>query len=589
MDTEVSSLIDYLVVLRRRKRPLLWVTGLLLVISALVALSLPAVYRSTAMILVEQKEIPEELVQSTITLYADAQIKIVSERVLTTANLQEMIRKFNLYPVEQQEGEPIEVLADRMRENIELETVSAQIFDPSSGRARIATISFTVSFEADSPQTTQKVTNELAALFLRGNVETRTEKAANTAAFLSKQAEKLKAELLEAEAKLAVFKQKNVGRLPELSDLNLRLLESTDRDLMETVRQIRALKEQQVYLEAQLVQVNPNAVLYGSDGKPILSPPERLKSLQAEFASKAAVYAPNHPDLVKMGKELAALQKQLGGAGDGEALQQQLTAKQAELAAGRDRYSEEHPDVKRLQREVAALQARLKEVSVKPPSPSLAKPDNPAYIQLQASLETVLSDLRTYGEIERQQRAKLEKYEQRLTETPQVEREYLELSRDYESTAAKYREIKQKLINARLGESLEKSSRGGERFSLIEPAWLPYAPYSPNRLAIAFAGIVFSLAGGLGAAALAEGLDQTVRGSKTVTELLQDPPLVVVPYIENRQDRRQRVVRWALVGGVIVAAMVGGAGLVHFEVVPLELVWSNLLKHLGLWQESAVG
>lgn len=585
MHTEALNLGDYLVVLRRRKWPLLGVMGLLLVISISVALILPPVYRSTATILTEQKEIPEDLVQTTINLYVDAQIKTVSERVLTSANLREMIQKFNLYPVERQE-EPIEVVIDRMRKNIELEPVNAQVIDPKSGQEREATISFTVSFDADSPQLAEKVANELAALFLRENVQSRTEKAADTAVFLSKQAERLKVELSETEKKLAAFKEKNAGRLPELSDMNLRLLEATDRDLMETQRQIRSVKEQQVYLEAQLAQVNPSGALYGSDGKPILTPAERLRSLQAEYASKAAVYAPDHPDIVKMGKEIAGLRKQLGGAEEVEALQEQLAARQAELAAARDRYSELHPDVKRLQREVAALQVKLKEASIKPPpSSSLAKPDNPAYIQLQARLEATLNDLRTYGEIERKLRVKLAQYEQRLTETPQVEREYLTLTRDYESTLAKYKEIRQNLVNARLGESLEKSSRG-DRFSVIEPAKLPQVPHSPNRLVIAFAGIVFSMAGGLGAAALAEAMDQTVRGAKAVAELLQVPPLAVIPYIENRQDRRQKLVRWALVGGSIVTLVV----LVHFGVMPLELVWSNLLKHLGLvGQESMVG
>ena len=585
MHTEALNLGNYLVVLRRRKWPLLGVMGLLLVISISVALILPTVYRSTAMILIEQKEIPEDLVQTTVNLYVDAQIMNAKDRVLTSANLREMIQKFNLYPVERRE-EPIEAVVDRMRGSIELEPVSAEIVDPKSGRERQATISFAVSFDADSPQVAEKVANELAALFLRENVQSRTEKAADTAAFLSKQAEGLKVELLETETKLAAFKEKNAGRLPELSDMNLRLMESTERDLMETQRQIRSLKEQQLYLEAQLAQVNPSGMLYGSDGKPILTPAERLKSLQAEYASKAAVYAPDHPDIVKMGKEIAGLRKQLGGAEEVEALQEQLAARQAELAAARDRYSELHPDVKRLQREVAALQVKLKEASIKPaPSSSLAKPDNPTYIQLQARLEAILNDLRTYGEIERQLRVKRTQYEQRLTETPEVEREYLALKRDYESTSAKYQEIRQKLISAKLGESLEKSNQG-ERFSVIEPAKLPQIPHSPNRLVIAFAGIVFSMAGGLGAATLAEALDQTVRGAKAVTELLQVPPLVVIPYIENRQDRRQKLVRWALVGGSIVTVMV----LVHFGVMPLELVWSNLLKHLGLVeQESMVG
>src|SRR5919198_5438439 len=116
MHTEALNLGEYLTVLRRRKWPLLGVMGLLLVISISVALILPPVYRSTATILTEQKEIPEDLVQTTINLYVDAQITNVKDRVLTSANLREMIQKFNLYPVERQE-KPIEVAIDKMREN----------------------------------------------------------------------------------------------------------------------------------------------------------------------------------------------------------------------------------------------------------------------------------------------------------------------------------------------------------------------------------------------------------------------------------------------------------------------------------------
>ncbi|HNN36931.1 MAG TPA: Wzz/FepE/Etk N-terminal domain-containing protein, partial [Pseudomonadales bacterium] len=56
---------DYLRILRRR-RVLLWsVFGVVFVIAVLVTLALPSVYTSSGTILIEQQEIPAEMVKST--------------------------------------------------------------------------------------------------------------------------------------------------------------------------------------------------------------------------------------------------------------------------------------------------------------------------------------------------------------------------------------------------------------------------------------------------------------------------------------------------------------------------------------------
>jgi len=66
----------------------------------------------------------------------------------------------------------------------------------------------------------------------------------------------------------------------------------------------------------------------------------------------------------------------------------------------------------------------------------------------------------------------------RLTRMPQVEREYVNLKRDYENSQMRYRELKAKQMEAEVGQQLEKE-RKGERFSLIDPPQLPEKPSSP--------------------------------------------------------------------------------------------------------------
>ena len=99
-------------------------------------------------------------------------------------------------------------------------------------------------------------------------------------------------------------------------------------------------------------------------------------------------------------------------------------------------------------------------------------------------------------------------------------------------------------MQADIGQELEKD-RKGERFSLIDPPQLPEKPSSPNRPAILLLGLVLSLGGGVGSAAVLESLDDSVRGSKALAGLLQVPVLAVIPYMENNAERqrKRRIVR----------------------------------------------
>src|ERR1700693_4127526 len=81
----------------RRRRTFLLVAGVTFAAAVTLALLLPATYRSTATILIEQQEIPQELVRSVITSFADQRVQVISQRVMTTQNLMGLIQRYNLY------------------------------------------------------------------------------------------------------------------------------------------------------------------------------------------------------------------------------------------------------------------------------------------------------------------------------------------------------------------------------------------------------------------------------------------------------------------------------------------------------------
>src|SRR5450631_4136267 len=141
MEDEESSktLGEYLAVVRRRKGQIFAVT-----VALAVAIGLPPVYRSTATILVQEQEVPPELVRSTITTFADERIQVISQQVMTRAVLLRLVDKYGLYETYRPRATNEEIL-ERMRKDIKLTTVNADVSDRSSGRRVNATIAFTIS------------------------------------------------------------------------------------------------------------------------------------------------------------------------------------------------------------------------------------------------------------------------------------------------------------------------------------------------------------------------------------------------------------------------------------------------------------
>jgi len=580
MEQTEKSLGDYLAILRRRKGSLLGALGAILLATIGVAFGLPAIYRSSATILIEQQEVPEELVRSTITSYADQRIQTISQRVMTTSNLMGVVNKYNLYS-EVRKKQPMEVVLEKMRDDIQLETINADVVNPRTMQSTKATIAFTLSYESKSPTLAQQVANELVSLYLNENLKSRTATAAETSTFLTEEAKKLSARVAELETKLADFKEKNVGKLPELSQINLELMNRTEDELRETERQIRSTEERRIYLESELAQMSPHDELYTEEGKRILGPADRLKVLKTEYLSLSARYGDTHPDVVRMRKEIKALERETRPTDPRGEIELQLKKLRADLATARERYTKEHPDVKKLTRSVSDLEAELSKAPAKVfTKKDDSDPDNPAYIQLQAQVKAADTELTTLRSKAQSLKDKIASFEEKLVQAPEVERVYKALTRDYENALAKYQEVTAKQMEAQMAQSLE-SERKGEKFTLIEPPLLPEEPAKPNRLAILFLGVVFSFAGGIGTAAVGESLDSTVRGRKGVFELLGAPPLATIPYIKTAEDLQRKRKKLWLITSMVLSGIIAAITLVHLFIIPLDVLWFAALRKLG--------
>lgn len=565
-----------------RRRPTFFVTtGICLVLAILLAVLLPPTYRSGATILIEQQEIPQELVRSAITSFADQRVQVISQRVMTTQNLLSMIDRYHLYP-DIRLTKPREELMQHMRDDISMKMVSADVIDPRSGHPTQATIAFTVSYQNRSPELALKVANDLTTLYLNENLASRTQLAEQTSAFFAEEANREQAHIVELDKALADFKEKHKDRLPELETLNIQVSDRTELELRDTENRITSLDSQRILLEAQLAQLSPTALVFSDTGQRIMNTEDRLKALKSQLAGYKARYAPGHPDIVNTEREVAGLQKEVDAQDGTSDIARELDEAKGQLAQAQEKYSLEHPDVIRLQHMVAELE---KSLAAQPASTGLQKQkdhaDNPAYIQVKGQLDALTaqrtSELAKRDELQ----AKLNDYERRLAAAPAVERDFRALARDLDNAQMRYQQIRAKQSDVQISENLE-TQRKGERFTMIEPPLPPEKPISPNRILILALGLVLSLGAGFGAVVLRDSLDPSVRGINDVRQMLSVAPLAAIPNIVTKAEsfRQRRRFRYSWQGAIV--AIIGVGITVHFLVRPLDILWLSMLQRFGM-------
>src|SRR5262245_9806667 len=311
MEAPAQDLYHYLALLRRRKTLMLMVGVSLIVASAALAFLLPAVYRSTATILIEEQEIPPDLVRSTIATYADQRIETIKQQVLSRSTLWRIVEQYDLYK-DLRKRSPTEEVLSRFVKDIQIEVINVKVIDKRTQNPTQATIAFTLAYDGETPELAQKVANELTSLFLGENLKTRERHAQETTAFLKRESENLSRHIQELEEKIATVKKRAEGALPELVQLNMQLMTQAEREVIDIQHEIRSLTEKKNYLEGELATLKPHTPIISASGERLLDSGERLKALRAQYASASAYLSSEHPDVIKMQQEIAGLERENG-------------------------------------------------------------------------------------------------------------------------------------------------------------------------------------------------------------------------------------------------------------------------------------
>lgn len=577
LEEDSKSLTDYLKILKRRKKPMRIAALITLGITVLAVLFWPPTYRASATILIEEQEIPQDLVRSTITGFANQEIKVISQSVLTLNTIMDIVQKYGLWNEDEIRRMPKTEIIEQFHKRMKLDVVSAEVMDPRFGRSMEATIAFTLSFDHRKPAVAQKVTNELVNLYMNENLKNRTEKSSTTSGFLKNEADQLGNHIKDLEQKIADFKSKNEGALPELYQYNLSVIERSDMELNEAKVRLSELQKHRLELQANMTQISPYAATDLPNGQKALSDPDRLKALQSEYRGKSALYSADHPDVIRLQREIDHLEEKLGKGSSSKNFAAQLRTEQDKLTQLKQQYTPDHPEVLKQQRVVEAL---LNESASTQRNESTYA-DNPSYVLLDTQLKSTDADIKSLSSRIDGLTDKVSRFEAYLSKAPDVEKIYTEMQRDLQTTTLKYQEIKAKQMEAELAQNLE-TERKGERYALIQPPILPDDPVSPNRIAILILGIIFSLVAGAATAGALEMLDETVKGPNELVELLGITPLGTIPYLTIAEEEKKVSSKQKLTGAALAAAILMAMVLVHNFYKPLDVLWFVVLRKLGL-------
>jgi len=471
---------DYLAMLRRRLWVIVLPTVLAPAIGFAVSYAFTPKYTSTSVVLVEEQKVPEGYVKPVITEDLSQRITRLEQRALSTEELRPMVEKLRL-----SDG-AVGMSLDEIRKGVTIQPVQAVVVQTSwANRGDVP--GFNVNFTGSNPQEAQKICSEITNIMIRENFADRESIARETADFLGRQVQDAKNKLDELDSRMAAFKSRYPGQLPTDSDKNMQYLMALNSQLEAQTQTLNRAQQDKAYAESMLAQ------------------------------------------------QVAAW-KSTADTSDPKTLQKQLADLQSQLLQLKTRYTDDYPEVVKAKSDIKALQKKIDEVNAAAANPAtlnstagnLAEPPEIQQLRLQIhqQQETIAQATRSQQKIQDE----IKIYQGRVALSPQIDQEYKQLNRDYDTAQKHYNDLLMDKNRADTQIDMEREQQG-EQMHVLQTANLPGAPSFPNRLLFAGGGLGGGLVLGLIIAMALEFRDQSIRTEADITALLELPVLTQVPWV----------------------------------------------------------
>jgi polysaccharide chain length determinant protein (PEP-CTERM system associated) len=488
-----------------------WVVCLL---GWVVIFMIPNTYEANARVYVDTQSALRPLLKGlAVEPDVESDLALVRQALLSRPRLEEVAQATDL-SVRAKTPEDMQVLVTNLQQRILIQADSRNPNSSTDGTYRI-------TFRDGSREKSVQVVERLLNSFVEDTLGNKREGQEDAQRFLKEQIADYERRLAEAENRVADFKKKNVGKMPDdRGDYFVRL--QTEMSEIDTARRQLALAEaRRDEMTRQLSGEEP--FMFGFDDA-----------------------SSNQP-------------KQGGRAGDVASRIQELQRREEELLL---RYTEKHPEVIAVRATIVDLKkqqeeelARVRAGQGATGTLSQSLKTNPVYQGIRVELnrtEVQIAELRRdLG----QRQARLAELQKLVNNVPEVEAELARLNRDYEVTRTQYQQLVQRLETAKLSEDAART--GTVSFQVIDPPAAQLEPVAPDRVLLLAGIFMLALGAGFGAAYLLNQTRPVFYDVRTLTEALGLPVLgpITRAWVDRARLReRMQLLAFSCGGALLVVA-----------------------------------
>lgn len=464
---------------------------------------MPEAYVGTARIFVDSNNLLRPLLRGlAIQPNVNQRINMLSRTLLSRPNLEKVTRMTDLDLTVQTDLEKEELLAD-LREDISL----------AGSRANKSL--YTVNVVNEDRDMAKRLTQAIITVFIESSLSDKRHGNSGAKDFLEDQIAEYEARLIEAEERLASFKQRYVGALPGESGGYYARLTNAKQDLSGAQLLLREMENRQRELQKQIDGEEP--VFLSSGGGASNSPLDmRIQALNGKIDQLLTKYTERHPAVRQMRGLIEDLEKE----------------KQAELENARDN-------------DYAGAYAGLSSSPVYQGMRSMLAETNAQVAELRvrvAEYENRVKDL-----------------DARIDNIPVIEAELKQLDRDYQVIASQHRELLERREAAKISQDVEQNA-SDVVFRVIDPPFVPSRPSEPNKLLLNSLVLVVALGVGVALALLASLINPMVVDQRSLTNLTGLPlfgTVTLVPSPEQKKKENLGLLAYSSLVLVLMIAFVG--------------------------------
>jgi len=511
---------EYLNIARKRKWLILLPTIAVGLAISYVVYRLPDVYESTTLIVVRPSTLPNSVVPTMAEETLTRQLTSISQVVTSRSSLQPLMEKYDLYKEERRRGEPMELLIDWMRKQINV-TVNTSNREITNG--------FNITYRGRDPKSTQAVARELASKYVDEQIKGTENGGTSAKLFIEDQVHQAKEELDAIDTQRLTYLQQNLNNLPSQSQA--------------LVGRLTALHEGQKALIAELGRSRDMAAAYRS----------QLADITKSYDQEIVLSAENttDPKTTQAYAELVRRRSEYEG----------------ELQNLLSQYKEKHPDVIAKQKQLEDIKRQQDQMindwkdRIEERKQKLKQLSDPRILSLQTQISMMESDTQRQQKLLSETNQQIAELDARINAIPNTEVGLEAIDREYQTKKLNYDNLLAQQQKVVIGADAAKDQQGSG-IQVVDPANLPERPVAPQRFLLTAGGFGIGLVLGI-LLALSFELRrlftiQTTEDAKHYTRL---PVLATIPELrtlaEERSLPRRRALAFAagIVGAIVSIPM----------------------------------